>query len=125
MTAVVFDRGVTIPITLPKWRQYEGVASRLKASIGQSVGLVGPASDPKYDGHATAAAVEESVTSTELPQHGHGLAQMRDFVSQCRNGHLRIMSRCGEVVFRPNAKPVVIAHDISVGGTLIEWSVLL
>jgi anti-sigma regulatory factor (Ser/Thr protein kinase) len=125
MTAVVFDRGATIPVTLPRWRQYAGVLKRMLGTLGEGMRLVKPASDPMYDGRAILAAVEESVTSTDLPERGHGLAQMRHFVDQCRGGHLRIMSRYGEVIFRPNLEPTVKVYAKSVDGTLIEWSVLL
>jgi hypothetical protein len=120
-TAVVYDQGVTIPVTLPKWEHYRNWTRR----IGRKIGIVPPASDTKSDGEAIAAAVEESLTSSGESHRGTGLAQMRHFVDQCQGGRLRIMSRCGEVVFRPGKDPEVRTYDVSVGGTLIEWSVLL
>lgn len=50
---------------------------------------------------------------------------MRDFVNQCTEGYLRIMSRHGEVVFRENGQREIRNHDVSIGGTLIEWRALL
>ncbi len=120
-TAVVYDQGVTIPVTLPRWEHY----SNWRHRIGRKLGIVPAASDTKSDGEAIAAAVEESLTSSGEAHRGTGLAQMRDFVDQCQDGRLRIMSRCGEVVFRPGKEPEVKTYDVSVGGTLIEWSVLL
>lgn len=120
-TAVIYDQGVTIPVSLPNWQHYAGVSRRIKAAMG----LVPAPGDPKSDGEAIAAAVEESVSSTGEPHRGHGLAQMRDFVDQCSQGYLRIMSRHGEVVFRENGQRQIKNHDVSIGGTLIEWRALL
>jgi hypothetical protein len=120
-TAVVFDRGVSIPVSLPNWDRAEGWFRRIKRKIG----VIPAVNDPKSDGEAIAAAVEEAVSSTGEQHRGTGLAQMRDFVSQCREGRLRIMSRCGEVIFRPGQHPDVRTYDVPIGGTLIEWSVLL
>lgn len=120
-TAVIYDQGVTIPVSLPNWQHYSGVSRRIKAAMGL---VPGPA-DPKSDGEAIAAAVEESVSSTGEPHRGHGLAQMRDFVDQCSQGYLRIMSRHGEVVFREKGQREIKNHHVSIGGTLIEWRALL
>jgi hypothetical protein len=120
-TAVVFDRGVSIPIRLPNWDRAEGWFRRFK----RRVGVIPAVSDPKSDGEAIAAAVEEAVSSTGEQHRGTGLAQMRNFVSQCRDGRFRIMSRCGEVICRPGQQPDVKTYDVPIGGTLIEWSVLL
>jgi hypothetical protein len=91
----------------------------------RKLGVIPAASDPRSDGEAIAVAVEESISSTGELHRGTGLAQMRQFVDQCREGRLRIVSRSGEVVFRPNAIPDVKTYNVSLGGTLIEWSVLL
>ncbi|MGO9263992.1 MAG: hypothetical protein ACLQBA_03735 [Candidatus Binataceae bacterium] len=121
MTAIIFDQGVTIPISLPDWQLYAGWQRRITSKLG----LVPSPKDVKSDGDAIATAVEEAVSSTGDPHRGHGLAQMRDFVNQCSEGYLRIMSRCGEVIFRPGGERVIRTHDVSIGGTLIEWNVLL
>ena len=120
-TAVIYDQGITIPLTLPNWQNYRGYARRIAARLG----LVPHPNDPKSDGYAIAAAVEESVSSTGEAHRGQGLAQMRDFVNQCRDGYLRLMSRQGEVVFRNGRPPEIKTHDVSIGGTLIEWGALL
>jgi hypothetical protein len=120
-TAVIFDQGVTIPVSLPGWENYAGWQKRITSKLGLS-----PApNDFQSDGEAIATAVEEAVSSTGEAHRGHGLAQMREFANKCRAGYLRIMSRCGEVVFFPNDRVEIKSHDISIGGTLIEWNVLL
>jgi hypothetical protein len=106
---------------LPNWDRAEGWVRRFK----RKVGMIPAVSDTKSDGEAIAAAVEEAVSSTGEQHRGTGLAQMRNFVSQCRDGRFRIMSRCGEVIFRPGQQPDVKTYDVPIGGTLIEWSVLL
>jgi hypothetical protein len=121
MTAVVYDQGVTIPVSLPKWARFAGFKRRLMAQVG----LIPAVSDTSRDGEAICAAVEEAASSTGQAHRGNGLAQMRDFVNQCADGHLRIISRCGEVIFRPREKPIVRAYPVSIGGTLVEWNVLL
>jgi hypothetical protein len=120
-TAVVYDRGVTIPVSLPTWEKAPGYLRRL----ARMVGALPAADDTRFDGQAIAAAVEEAVSSTGEGHRGTGLAQMRDFVGQCREGRLRIMSRCGEVIFRPGRDPDVRTYDVPMRGTLVEWSVLL
>src|SRR3546814_18034705 len=101
MTAVVFDQGITIPVSLPNWTRYAGWRRRMLTALM----VVPSASDTRSDGLAIATAVEESVSSTGHSHRGQGLAQMRRFVDQCADGHLRIMSRGGEVVFRPPSNP--------------------
>ena len=123
--AAVYDQGVTIPASLPEWERYSGVLRRLMTSAGQAFGVFAASKDRRWDGKVIEAAVEESVSSTGKPGRGHGLAQIRAFVDACRSGHLRILSRHGEVVFRPNEKPMVRHHNAAIGGTLVEWSVLL
>lgn len=120
-TAIVFDQGVTIPLSLPNWRNYGGVIQRLTSWLG----IAPDPGDTKSDGLAISAAVEESVSSTGELHRGRGLAQMRDFVDGCQGGFLRIMSRCGEVVMRPGQPPNVRTHNYSLDGTLVEWNVLL
>ena len=120
-TAVIFDQGVSIPGSLPNWSRYAGVTRRLVASLK----FVPKSSDHRHDGAAISVAVEESVSSTGEAYRGQGLAQMKTFVDLCRDGYLRIMSRNGEVVFRPGSKPIVTSHSASIGGTLIEWNVSL
>jgi hypothetical protein len=83
------------------------------------------ASDRRHDGDAISVAVEESVSSTGETHRGQGLAQIRKFIDLCRGGYLRIISRSGEVVFRPGDEPLVRTYPVSIGGTLIEWNVLI
>jgi hypothetical protein len=120
-TAVIFDQGVSIPGSLPNWTRYAGVIRRLLAAFK----FVPNLSDHRYDGAAISVAVEESVSSTGEAHRGHGLAQMKTFVDLCRDGYLRIMSRKGEVIFRPGGNPIITTHSASIGGTLIEWNVSL
>jgi hypothetical protein len=103
----------------PNWQNYSSWRRRILAALN----VVPEPSDARSDGEAISIAVEESVSSTGMSYRGHGLAQMRQFVEMCRDGYLRIMSRNGEVVFRPGLKPQVRTYDVSVGGTLIEWNV--
>ena len=123
-SAAVYDQGNTIPVSLPKWTHYPGVKRRL-IQLSQRLGLSDKADNLVWDGHAIEAAVQESATSTGLPGRGHGLAQMRQFVDVCQEGYLRILSRHGEVIFRPNARPYINHHRAPISGTLVEWNVYL
>lgn len=109
-TAVVYDQGVTIPVSLPNWRRYAGWRDRISASLG----FAPVASNSQEDGRVIEVAVQELATSTEEEHHGHGLAQMQGFVDHCVDGHLRILSRCGEVVFRPGHTPEVKTHSVPI-----------
>jgi hypothetical protein len=120
-TAVIFDQGVSIPGSLPNWGRYAGVTRRLLAALK----FVPNSNDHRHDGDAISVAVDESVSSTGEAYRGQGLSQMKHFVDLCRDGYLRIMSRNGEVIFRPGTNPIVTTHSASIGGTLIEWNVSL
>jgi hypothetical protein len=131
--AVVYDQGVSIPVSLPRSARFEGVAQRLRqmdavANVARS-GLTdhwdGEIIKGEWDHRAIEAAVEESLCAIGQPGRGQGLAQMKQFVDQCKEGYLRIASRNGTVVFRPNQKPLATYSQIPLGGTLIEWSVSL
>lgn len=122
--AAVYDQGTAIPVSLPGWVNYPGVRRRI-IEARQRLGWADEAGSPSWDGHAIEAAVEESATSTGLSGRGHGLAQMRRFVDACQSGRLRILSRYGEVVFRPNERPYINHHRAPISGTLVEWNVYL
>ncbi|MBB2167254.1 hypothetical protein HLH36_02590 [Gluconacetobacter aggeris] len=119
MSVAIFDQGVTIPRSLPAWDKY----SLWKENMKRRIGMAPAANDRNFDGIAIWAAVEESVSSTGDLHRGLGLAQMRSFIDGCSSGYLRIISRNGEVTFRPGDVPVAMNYDHSLDGTLIEWSV--
>ncbi|WP_140385749.1 MULTISPECIES: hypothetical protein [Acetobacter] len=119
MCVSIFDQGITIPTSLPAWDKYDA----WKANMRQRIGLAPQANDTSFDGIAIWAAVEESVSSTGEAHRGLGLAQMRGFIDGCKSGFLRIISRNGEVTFRPASVPVACNYDHSIDGTLIEWKV--
>jgi Histidine kinase-like ATPase domain len=121
LTASIFDQGVSIPGSLPRWRQYASFMSRVR----QRVGFVPGPKDPSYDGQAIEAALTEAATSTDAKFRGKGLALMKGFIDDCQDGQLRIVSRNGEVVYRRGDQPIVKNHAISLGGTLIEWDVVV
>jgi anti-sigma regulatory factor (Ser/Thr protein kinase) len=122
--AVVYDQGISIPVSLPRWSRYNAVVSRMR-QIASAIGVELKDAGSESDGWAIESAVEESATSTGEVHRGKGLARMKDFVDECEDGYLRIISRRGQVVFRPRQKPLVSSNETSIGGTLIEWNVLL
>ncbi len=102
-TAVIYDQGISIPVSLPNWSCYTSFSRRFLSAMR----FAPDPSDPRMDGEAISVAVEELVSSTGESHRGHGLAQMSRFVDLCRDGYLRIMSRNGEVIFRPGLNPTV------------------
>ncbi len=65
-TAVIFDQGISIPVSLPTWSKYTGFAKRFAAALR----FVPDSGNPRNDGDAIAVAVEEAVSSTGAPIEG-------------------------------------------------------
>jgi len=112
-----FDRGVSIPVTLPasKWKE------RLSALVLAF-----------KDSERIEAAMELGRTSSNLPEKGKGLQNLIEFSEFHHNGRLRIYSRRGmyELSFQsegtnPAMQSRRFDNQIPVGGTLIEWTVQL
>jgi hypothetical protein len=117
ISVVIYDQGVTIPTSLPKWRHWERVRDFVSKYAGSSlIGLPG-------DGASIAAAMAVSRSSTGEAHRGKGLAEMEAFLDTCSAGRLRILSRYGEYVAEPNKKPIYSTHRNQVRGTLVQWTV--
>lgn len=121
MKVAIFDQGISIPGSLHEWKFYGGFAERFKSVIGLPVDLT----DPKYDGRVIELAIEEAATSTNLDKHGKGLGHIKAFIDQCSSGQLTIISRYGFYMYEKGKKPLVKSLDVNMGGTLVEWDVMI
>lgn len=115
----LYDQGITIPVSLP--RRFGG--TEVKAAFARRFGLSFDVTDPKYDGQALDIAMRLSATSTGEPFRGKGLSKIREVVSRCKGGELRIVSRSGEYLFR-SGRAAFRNHEVALPGTYIELTAL-
>jgi hypothetical protein len=123
-TVAVYDQGISIPGSLPRWEHWSTV-ERLAKRFFARAGLTASLEDPAYDGAAIRLAIAVARSRTGLPQHGKGLNTMVEVVDRAIAGRLRIISRNGEYVWEKGKKPETRNHPHSIGGTLIEWRLQL
>lgn len=121
LTVAIFDQGVSIPVSLPHWRGY----GRVKRVLRRVLGMEHDPADRSHDGEAIRLAARVAVSSTDLEHRGKGLAVMQEFIDECRDGRLRIISRSGEYRYFKGQKPLINVHDVMIGGTLLEWEIRL
>lgn len=121
MSVAIFDQGVSIPGSLRDWKFFGGFSERFQKAMGMPPDL----SEPKYDGRVIELAIEESATSTNLEKHGKGLGHIKAFVDSCSRGRLVIISRFGFYMYEKGKKPIVKLLDANIGGTLVEWDVMI
>jgi len=106
-----FDQGVGIPSTLP--RRHNAAYKAAKAILGID--------DTPSSRIKIATRLGES--TTRLSFRGKGLNDVRQFVTLCREGELRILSGRGEYVYNADGTEQLIDRSRSIGGTLIQWRV--
>lgn len=121
VTVAVFDQGVSIPVSLPHWRHWSVLESRVNRFLARA-GLATPVGDAANDGLAIRLAMTISKSQTDLPQHGKGLHTMVEVAQRARHGRLRIISRNGEYVWETGIKQKNTTYRNSIGGTLVEWT---
>ncbi len=115
VTLVIYDQGITIPASLPlKWSERDLLAAC------QRLFNLPYRSDIGFDGRAIDAAMAIGATSTEAAHRGKGLPKIRELVTQCPNGRLRIISRHGECLYTAGTEKVVRVLPVPLNGTYIE-----
>ena len=107
----LYDQGAGIPGTLPRQTYFLRLLERL--------------SPERTDAGLIAAAMEYGRTSTGQAGRGKGLAEMADWIESSGSGFLRILSRAGEVTYRPGRKLERRNLNAEFGGTLVQWELTL
>ncbi len=120
LTVALYDQGVSIPATLPKWDQFPAFQTLFRRAFGRNFSLLGTIDDAL----ALRTAVKVAKTSSGLTHHGKGLSVFKDVVDKGVSGHLRIMSRRGDYLYRKGGRPQLSSLPTDIGGTLVEWEVL-
>ncbi|MCP1728319.1 hypothetical protein J2T60_002319 [Natronospira proteinivora] len=110
----IYDRGVGIPVTLPKKYGWESIYS-----VMDSLGLKG-----NHDTNMIRAAIELGRTSRKSGRGGKGLRDVHRYVEENPVGDLRIYSNRGEYRYRSSSGVSrSIVHKRSLIGTLIQWNI--
>lgn len=120
LTVVIYDQGVTIPVTYPRLERTKRVMRYLKRFIGTD-----PEFDYQYDGTYIRAALKFGGSRTDQPYRGKGFPQMFRLLGSIGAGKLSIRSRGGWCEQESGSKVVHGSLPHSIGGTLIEWTVEL
>lgn len=127
LTAVLYDQGATIPVTLPyKHRSWLDVllrGSQDAAPVSQRDQTLVNAVDT--DPEAIKYAMKEGTTQTDDLGRGRGLPQMRDLIKKYGGGRLTVISRSGYYVYASDAGTYTEKLTTPLGGTLVEWEVEL
>ncbi|WP_173488357.1 MULTISPECIES: hypothetical protein [unclassified Aliiroseovarius] len=119
LTVVFYDRGATIPITLPQKHWWEELKHAFKGNIGIQQ------HDFEYDAEYIEMALRVGKTQTKVPWRGKGLPQMKELIDMVGSGSLTIISRGGLCRYSADEGVQKSNHPHSIGGTLIEWSLKL
>lgn len=109
------DLGVGIPSTLPKMYPMELIRSVLALL---------PTILPN-DAEMIKAGMVIGRTRTRERNRGRGLNDLRSFVDQAGAGEMNIYSRKGHYRYKSNDDDSVRNYNVSIGGTLITWTVPL
>lgn len=111
LMVMFFDQGVGIPRTLPRRhpKTFKIVQRLLRLDDGPSARIK--------------IAIRLGESSTGQSFRGKGLHDVREFVTLCREGQLRILSGSGEYVYNADGRDKLTDHPRSIGGTLIQWRV--
>lgn len=114
LTVICYDRGLTIPKTLPRSKMWESIRDMVGANI---------------DCDMIEAALTTRRTQTRRLRRGKGLFNLMKFVDESGRGMLIIYSRRGMVCYDKstvdeNGKFSKKQMEKPIEGTLIEWRVV-
>ncbi|MCJ8521179.1 anti-sigma regulatory factor (Ser/Thr protein kinase) [Pseudorhizobium tarimense] len=113
LTVVVYDQGVTIPVTYPRIERLEKVYNYLGRTLRQQ-----PSFDFENDGTYIRAAMKYGGSRTDQKHRGKGLPQIIDVIKRIGRGRLTVFSRGGWCTRAPNGRFSSGAVPYSLGGTL-------
>ena len=120
LTVVVYDQGVTIPVTYPRIQRVEQVMNFLGRALKQ-----GRSFDFQNDGTYIRAAMRYGGSRTDQEHRGKGLPQMMAVIDRVGNGSMAVISRGGWCFRDSRGRLRSGAVPYSISGTLIEWQVEL
>lgn len=120
LTIVVYDQGATIPATYPRYSRLDRVKRFLSRALREPepIGF-------QDDGTYIRAAMRYGGSRTDQRHRGRGLPQMFLALQKIGRGTLSIYSRGGWCRRSSEGRMRSGALNTPIGGTLIEWSVVL
>lgn len=116
LTVIVYDRGATIPATLPRSRHWGRIRKALARILRAE-----PDASLEHDAVSLHLAMSRGVSSTGLEFRGKGLPVLKRVVNECPKGRLLIISRHGNYQHETGKKAVYNQLTVPLNGTLIQW----
>ncbi len=116
---LVYDQGVGISETLPRWKHWEKVRGKLSEVplVGGSVGAM-----LNDSSRAIEAAIDVSRTSLS-GGHGKGLKDVVSPVAHIEGAQVRLLSGKGTILYSKGGVTQRRDEALHIGGTLIEWTI--
>ncbi len=113
---LVYDQGVGIPDTLPKWEHWERIVSWISQRF--------PGTGTLLQEHANLIEAALEVSRTSLTSgHGQGLRDVLSPIDVYQAGRVRILSGKGQLSYSPDGTVKKQENGLHLGGTLIEWTI--
>ena len=113
---LVYDQGVGIAETLPRWEGWEkvrGILALLPLGVGENL---------NDESNMIRAALEVDRTSL-AGGHGKGLQDVVEVVRGFAGSQVRILSGRGSIIYYSSEHIEVEDHALHLGGTLVEWTI--
>lgn len=114
---VVFDQGVGIAETLPRWQGWE----RIRGWIADRFGTLGAGA--LRDASKMIEAAIKLDRSSLSGGHGKGLQDVVAVVHAVPGAQVRILSGTGSVIYTADGRTTCRDEAQHLGGTLIEWTI--
>jgi len=119
-TVVIYDQGITIPVSYPRKALKQAAMDYLKSLLSVDTKFAFQDDSAYID-----CAMKFGNSQSDQVHRGQGLPQMRELIDVVQGGALTICSR-GGLWHYEYGKPIVrSSYPDSVGGTLIEWKLFL
>jgi hypothetical protein len=117
MKVIAYDRGATIPATLPHSRRW--------SALLEAIPLIGVALRSSDPGEMIRWAIQGRITRTAKGNRGRGLGKYQLLAERSQGDRLRIISGQGLYIYTHGGSPVVRTRAVSLPGTLVEWDLAL
>ena len=116
LTVIVYDRGASIPATLPHSKHWGKIKRALSTLYPFEV-----ANSGERDSVSLRLAMSRGQSSTGLEKHGKGLKVLKRVVDVCEKGRLQVISRYGQCIYQSGKKVQFEQMSAPLQGTLIQW----